>query len=204
MPLTAAEALNLVMEGESGVLLPEFTIGTVVLDLLAVDDRSLRGYEIKAATDRVTDRRFREQLRLYTEACEYLTYVVAPRFLAHCDDELPAWAGLTLIGDGGLEPLRPPQPNPESSSRRLVCMLWRAEAVVLLRERGLYEGVRRPCETEWPCDARDSHLAMGRKCRSGLALVLAAEVPEDELRLGVRRAIAGREWTNPRRVILRP
>lgn len=201
MTLTAFEARDLIVAREVGTLLPEFTIGHVVLDLLAVDDASLRGYEIKADTDRVTDHRFHEQLRLYAEACEFLTYVVAPRFLAHCEAELPPWAGIETIGDGRLERVRPPLPNPEASPARLARMLWRPEAVAILKERGLYTGVRRPCENAYPCYAHDAHIAMGRKCKSGLAAVLAAEVPADELALSVRRAIAGREWTGPRRVI---
>jgi hypothetical protein len=196
--MNAFEARQLLMDGEHGTLLPEFTICGVVIDLLAVDEHSLRGYEIKASTDRVTDRRFHFQLQQYSATLEFLSYVIAPRFLEHCEVELPDWVGITRIDEDCLTVLRPPQPNPELNLHRFAHLLWRPEAAALLKSIDSYLGVKSICSNG--CYAAEAHAALSKKCTGSLVRVLLERMPEDELRLRVRGCVASRSWTAERRI----
>ena len=191
--LTAYEARSIIMACESGTLLPEFTVYNVVIDLLAVDDDSLRGYEIKASTDRVNDSRVHAQLLAYSRVMERLTSVVAPKFLDHCEAELPLWVGVTSIEDDHLLPLREARPNPDVDVRFLAKMLWRPEAVRALQSMGV------------SCPRPGDYSA-----RRYLCAEVAELMPEEELRRYVRKCITERKWSDatvkgkPRTVAVNP
>jgi len=183
----------MLMAGESGVAYPEFQTGARVIDLLVVDERSLRGYEIKAATDRVTDGRFQWQFDQYRLRCELLTYAVAPKFTDHCLQHLPEWVGVITVHDGYMVVEREPQPNPDIETRHMLRMLWKPEATAKVKELGLYYRNHWRCpDCHWSDMGRRD--APSRKCGNGLGRMLAEHLDDTQARLYVRRCIMHRVW----------
>lgn len=191
--MKANDVVDMLVEQETGVLIPEFTVGPVRIDLMAVDDDSIRGYEVKASTDRVNDRRFHQQLRVYTQSMEYLTYVVATKFIDHCKEELPEWVGIVEIVDGQLVEIRKPERNPSMNSRLLSRMLWKDEATKGVKELGLY--YKNKFECPWCSWARNSqHDPVSKKCTRALSYMIENAMDEETFLLFIRRALANRSW----------
>lgn len=193
MDPTAAQILDMLMATESGIAYPEFQLAAGIIDLFVVDEHSMRGYEVKAATDRVTDRRFQWQFDQYRQRCEQLTYVVAPKFVEHCMEHLPEWVGVMGVYDDYLVVEREPQMNPDTTTYELMRMLWKPEAVRKARELGIYAGHTYRCpDCYWGESGK--HDLSSRKCGSGLGRMLAAHMTEEDARLYVRHSIMQRAW----------
>ena len=132
---------------EEGRLLSEVGIwgNTVRIDLARLTPSRLDGYEIKSAGDTLA--RLATQSSVYGLVCDTLTLVAARRHLDKAAETLPAWWGLVeAIPDTDgvtLATRREAQANPTPSGERIAGLLWKDEAVSVLRDNGMTTGLSR-------------------------------------------------------------
>ncbi len=108
---------------------------------LAVVNGSISGYEIKSAAD--TLNRLPRQRTVYNRALEFVVLVCDETHVAAARRRVPAWWGLWLAhadASGAMADvamrfteLRRAMPNPKLDVRATAELLWRDEAVALLR-----------------------------------------------------------------------
>ena len=110
---------------------------------VAVVNGSLHGYEIKSEKD--TLRRLSGQLDVYCKVLDYVTLVASPRHLSRVTHTAPAWWGLWEAdykkGDLKIVTVRPGLENDSVDSAAVVQLLWRAEALEILKTRNLHRGI---------------------------------------------------------------
>ncbi len=119
--------------------------GAVRLDLMVVNGL-LEGYEVKS--DRDSLRRLDRQAETYSRILDRMTLVVGRRHLAKATASVPDWWGIKVAEttDGGglrLDDLRGALDNPCPDGLAIAKLLWREEALFLLREIGMDEGYRK-------------------------------------------------------------
>ena len=116
--------------------------GTARIDV-AVLDGALHGYEIKS--DRDDLRQLYDQAEIYNRVLDKITIVASQRHIPHAQDAVPNWWGIQRVIRRGyrvlLEEIRPPQLNPSVEPIALVQLLWRDEAITILKERSLHHGL---------------------------------------------------------------
>lgn len=167
----------------TAVVIDEFGVfhGRHRADLVAVNG-ALDGYEIKSDADTLD--RLADQVAMFSRVFDTMTLVCAPRHLRAAKRRIPRWWGLTTATSDQsgirLEVKRPARANPTIEPELIARLLWRDEAIALLRAEALIE------------DARSM--------RRWDLLPLLAEVPLDRLRASVRESIKCR--TNWRGVTL--
>lgn len=136
--------------------------GTVRVDI-AVVTATLKGFEIKSDQD--TLKRLSSQATVYNRVFDTLTIVTGKRHLEGIADMVPPWWGILLFDDqSGEQPslrcFRPEALNFELDPFALVQLLWRDEALALLRAKGLGAGVKsKPRRYLWEALARNFVLA---------------------------------------------
>ncbi len=111
---------------------------------VAVVNGSLHGYEIKSAIDTLV--RLPGQLASYGRVFELMTLVASRRHADAASGLVPSWWGV-VIADAEDEAVvlteeRAPSPNPSVDPYAVAQLLWRDEALELLKERGLARGLR--------------------------------------------------------------
>lgn len=110
---------------------------------LAVVNGSLHGYEIKSEKD--TLRRLAGQLDVYGKVLDFVTLVASPRHLLKVVQIVPVWWGICEAhykkGHLTIKKVRPSQENNDIDSTALVQLLWRGEALEVLKERNLHKGI---------------------------------------------------------------
>lgn len=104
---------------------------------IAVLNSSLHGFEIKSSRD--TLRRLPSQLSVYSAVLEKLTLVVAPDHLEALDRMLPSWCGVLVAEKRGpdrlgFRQLKESSQNPNPDPFRIAHLLWKSEALSLLRK----------------------------------------------------------------------
>jgi hypothetical protein len=156
--------------------------GTCRVDI-AVVNGYLHGYEIKSDAD--TLNRLPGQIEVYSAVLDHATLVVGERHLQHAKEIVPNWWGIKVViagPRGGItfKPEQPCQTNPSINPLALAELLWRPEAVEVLRSRG--------------CPS-----AVLRKSRSFLYSYLAETVELAELRDLVRQQLKDRSNWRGRR-----
>jgi hypothetical protein len=121
----------------NAIILEELGIcrGTVRADM-AVINGSLKGYEIKSDRDTLT--RLANQAEIYNRVFDTVTIVVADRHLERAEQIIPAWWGIEVVRANAVSRLRlcrvrKEGRNPEVDPFALVQLLWREEALSLLR-----------------------------------------------------------------------
>jgi hypothetical protein len=149
--------------------------GTCRVDI-AVVNGYLHGYEIKSDAD--TLERLPSQVTIYGAVLDRATLVVGERHVEKAISQIPEWWGIkvaTAGPRGGItfENVRPLRTNPSIDPVALAELLWRPEAIEVLRERGTPE-------------------VMLRKPRGILYQHLAAIVELDELRDIIRQRLKAR------------
>ncbi|MHC4398293.1 MAG: sce7726 family protein [Planctomycetota bacterium] len=111
---------------------------------LAVINGSLLGYEIKSERD--TLRRLDSQMAAYDKVFEYATVVAANNHINELLRRVPAWWGVTEAHFSGdrvrLQRLREPGANLGQCPLSICQLLWRDEALDILKVRGLRTGTR--------------------------------------------------------------
>jgi hypothetical protein len=125
--------------------------GQVRVDL-AVVNGSLHGFEIKS--DRDSLRRLAVQVDLYSQVLDRATLVVGDRFAPLAPSLVPAWWGVVRVSSkpGGLQftTIRRSKLNPQRNARMLAELLWSAQALALLEDRGVARGMRgKPRRVLW-------------------------------------------------------
>jgi hypothetical protein len=108
---------------------------------LAVVNGELHGYELKS--DRDTLRLFPEQVDAYCAVFDLVTLVVGERHLLHAIDLIPQWWGVKVArvacGDLVFRDLKLPIMNPSPDALSIARLLWRDDALRLLRGVGKTE-----------------------------------------------------------------
>ncbi|MDQ3820924.1 MAG: sce7726 family protein, partial [Acidobacteriota bacterium] len=138
-------------------------LGTIFIDELglctgnarvdmAVVNGSLNGYEIKSERD--TLQRLPHQIEIYGRALDQVTIVASGLHIEKIINLVPEWWGVTeaYSQDGIVQfkIIRTPQTNPTVDAFSLVQLLWREEALALLKTLGAERGMMsKPRRTIW-------------------------------------------------------
>ncbi len=116
--------------------------GEVRVDL-AVVNGYIHGYEIKSEQD--TLKRLPNQLKIYCRTLESITFVVNYDHLENVKRMIPSWCGILQANnnEGRVElvQIRRSLRNPSLDPTSIVQLLWRDEALEILRERHLHQGI---------------------------------------------------------------
>jgi hypothetical protein len=149
---------------------------------IAVVNGSIHGYEIKSECD--TLERLPGQISIYNRALDFVTVVTAPAHADKVRKVVPVWWGIwtAIQGKGGLrlKSSRKALRNPEVIPFALAQLLWREEALEVLDQCGLANGIRsKPRQELW------------RRLASDLTLEDLGSTVRDRLR---RR---GANWRSP-------
>jgi hypothetical protein len=112
---------------------------------VAVLDGHIHGFELK--TDQDSLARLPVQRRIYEEVLDRITLVVAERHAVRAKSLIAPWWGLLVAKpiDQAMDfvVLQKALPNPSQKAEALAKLLWRLEALSLLKERDLDKGVAR-------------------------------------------------------------
>lgn len=136
------EYLDAIHQGTETVLLDELGLcqGDVRVDVAAVNGE-LAGFEIKSPSDTLA--RFPKQCRIYSKVVDR-AWLVAP-LKALQKAEIPDWWGqigvFELDDRLALRVVRPAALNPKIHPMSLARLLWRDEALEILRDGGRSRGV---------------------------------------------------------------
>lgn len=136
------EYLDAIHQGTETVLLDELGLcqGDVRVDVAAVNGE-LAGFEIKSPSDTLA--RFPKQCRIYSKVVDR-AWLVAP-MKALQKAEIPDWWGqigvFELDDRLALRVVRPAALNPKIHPMSLARLLWRDEALEILRDGGRSRGV---------------------------------------------------------------
>ncbi len=156
--------------------------GTCRVDV-AVVNGYLHGFEIKSDFD--TLERLPGQVAIYNAVLDRATLVVGEKHITKAQAKIPDWWGIKVVTAGprggiAFDSIRMPKLNIMIDAVALAELLWRPEAVDILRERGTPE-------------------PMLRKPRAVLYKYLAEVVELDELRGLIRQRLKARaRWRGHR------
>jgi hypothetical protein len=169
--LCASDPYCLVVD-ELGILQGKYRID------LAIIGQELHGYEIKSATDNLS--RLPNQQSSYNKVFDRITLVADERHVAQAVKIVQPWWGLisasTYDGQVHLDTIWPARQNPHIDPAALCQLLWRDEALKILKEKGLSAG-------------------MWSRRRRSLWTKLRRNVGLEELKLLVRKTLHERsEW----------
>jgi hypothetical protein len=113
---------------------------------LAVVNGTIHGYELKSDMDSLY--RLREQMRIYNSVLDHMTLVVGKTHLRDAINIIPEWWGVTIAKFASSEHtvsfyhIRDAEENPEKDSIAIANLLWREEALEILDEWGVADGLR--------------------------------------------------------------
>lgn len=144
---------------------------------IAVVNSFLHGYEIKSDADTLT--RLPNQVSVYSAVLDRVTLVIGESHIAKAEPQIPEWWGIKIVavGDRGSINFRTHRTvamNPNINPTALAELLWRAEAVDILKKRGIPD-------------------RMLRRPRAQLYKCLADSLSLKELRSAVRHSLKVRE-----------
>ena len=109
------------------------------IDVAAIVNLELHGYEIKAAKDSL--RRLLPphgfQIEEFSKNFDRVTLVCAERHLEEVLRVVPAWWGVSVPGENSVGVLRPAETNPGDAHHRLMQLLWVSESRALARRLGI-------------------------------------------------------------------
>jgi hypothetical protein len=168
------EYLEAIYDNTSTRVLEELGLcqGDVRVDIAAVNGE-LSGYEIKSPSDTLA--RWPNQCCVYSKVVDRAWLVATEKALLKAD--APDWWGLIALFDAGdrlaLRVVRPAQLNPKPDALSIAKLLWRDEALEVLRGAGGARGVM-------------------RKSRQVVWQRLIDSVAIDDLRAAVRAALMRR------------
>lgn len=109
---------------------------------VAVINGILHGYEIKSESDTLI--RLPSQIQDYSQVFDRMTIVVQRNYLDQVRSIIPKWWGIILVtryaGDIKLREVRKGRINNSVNPYSLSHLLWRNEALEILKEKGLQKG----------------------------------------------------------------
>lgn len=165
--------------GSEALIVDELALreGSVRADLCLVNG-ALSGFEIKSAADSLG--RLPAQVAGYSRVFDYAALVADARHLEQAGDQLPDWWGVYEARRGRKGPrivrIRRGRRNPALDVASVVQLLWRDEALAVLEQHGIADG-------------------LSRCTRSQLWQLLVDEVPASQLCAAVREALKARgDW----------
>ena len=145
-PIIRAKLCTKLVDGGVGlngtVLIKELTVASVRgrIDVVVIGDL-MHGYEIKSDVDKL-DRLLSESIG-YAMIMDLLTAVVTEKHLKGASKLLPPYWGLMVFeADGHLKELRKAQLHTEQDLESMVGLLWKPEALELLKECGVTTGMK--------------------------------------------------------------
>lgn len=142
---------------------------------VAVINGSIHGYEIKSESDNLL--RLPNQILTYSKVMDYMTLVVSYNHYEKVKDTLPDWWGIKVVINKKrsieIKEKKRPKRNQFIDSFSLVQLLWKDEALDILKEKKLDKGFR-----------SKSRLEMWEQ--------LAKTVPLNDLREAVREKLKNR------------
>ncbi|EHB62692.1 sce7726 family protein [Paenibacillus lactis] len=110
---------------------------------VAVLNGIMQGYEIKSESDKLV--RLPLQVNEYNKVFERMTIVTADNYLEDVRKIIPSWWGIIKVsnkkGIASLRTVKKGRLNPSLDPLALAQLLWRDEAVDLLKKRGLEKGI---------------------------------------------------------------
>jgi hypothetical protein len=112
--------------------------GTTRVDVATINGL-LQGYEIKSDADDLS--RLSNQINIYSKVFDKLTVIAGDRLASNCEMALPHWCGLVRCfagprGGKKFETIRAPCRNSDVEPLSVAMLLWRSEAVDVLRQLG--------------------------------------------------------------------
>lgn len=147
---------------------------------VAVINEKLHGYEIKSRMDNLD--RLPTQQESFSRIFDRMTLVADEKHVAKAVTIVPPWWGLIAVSfkDGApyLNEIWPSRQNLNVEPHALCQLLWREEALQLLRDIGLASGVR-------------------TKSRKLMWKLLAKVLEPDELKQAVHRILKARQGWRP-------
>lgn len=109
---------------------------------VAVVNGVLHGYEIKSESDTLI--RLESQMADYNKVFERITIVAADGYVPKIKDIVPDWWGIIKVqnkrGNVVLKQVKKGRKNPSLDALSLVQLLWKDEALDVLKEKGLHRG----------------------------------------------------------------
>ncbi|WP_018782936.1 sce7726 family protein [Bacillus sp. 95MFCvi2.1] len=109
---------------------------------VAVINGILHGYEIKSESDNLE--RLPSQMNDYNKVFDRMTIVVQRKYLDEVRKLIPKWWGIMLVtrykGELHLREIRKGRVNKSVDPFSLSHLLWRGEAIDILKEKGLQKG----------------------------------------------------------------
>lgn len=119
------------------LILQEWDVSGLIVDVATVTPTSIVGYEIKSAADSRV--RLARQVPIYNEVMDACWLVGAPKHVdnAVAKADVPGWWGLMTYDAGQLTMTREAQPNPSPSWKRRLWLLWRTECAALAARYGM-------------------------------------------------------------------
>lgn len=148
--------------------------GTVRVDVAVLNDR-LHGFEIKSPSDNLL--RLPLQQQTYNKIFDRMTLVCAEKYVSQAVEIVPKWWGLVSVskrdGDCFLNEIWPSRTNFEVNAFHICQLLWREEALAVLKEHGMDYGFR-------------------TKGRRYMWKALAKELPLDVIRTAVKQKLSSR------------
>lgn len=116
--------------------------GRTRADVVVVNGH-LHGFEIKSPKDSLA--RLQRQLLDYRAVFDEVTLVIGVKHLTGVLGEIPGWCGILLAsplaGAVSIEEFRPSRQNLERDRHALAQLLWRPEALEVLKRHGCAKGV---------------------------------------------------------------
>lgn len=118
--------------------------GSARVDIVVINGR-IHGFEIKSDEDTLD--RLPDQQRIFSAVLDRVTLVVGYRHAYDALQIVPEWWGVKLAeetknGKVSLMEARSPKNNPSPDPRSVASLLWREEALKLLEEFNIADGVR--------------------------------------------------------------
>ncbi|MEJ8546417.1 sce7726 family protein [Brevibacillus borstelensis] len=110
---------------------------------IAVVNGVIHGYEIKSESDTLS--RLPSQMDDYNKVFDKVTIVTANEYLDKVNEMVPDWWGIIVVtnikGQARMKYAKRGRKNPSQDPYSLVQLLWKEEALALLKEKGLHKGV---------------------------------------------------------------
>jgi len=156
---------------------------------MAVINGELKGFEIKSERDRLD--RLPSQAHLYGKVFDTMTIVLGPRHAKKVEASSPEWWGILVayssrLGLAKWELIRPEGRNSRQDALSVAQLLWRDEALAVLRSSGLAKRLTdRPRKYLWEALASNF-------CLSDLRDIVRAQLrTRKNWRVGVIRTQCG-------------
>lgn len=115
--------------------------GTARVDIAAINGK-LHGYEIKSEAD--TLNRLPSQIESYNRVFDTMTIICSSGHTKKIRKLIPSWWGIMEVrkrkNDFYLKPLRKTKQNKDIDSLAIAQLLWRNEALDILKKEGLQKG----------------------------------------------------------------